>query len=100
MFITDDTPIEVNMIEVRGILEFENVATRNYVMKLTYLYVSGALICGSNDNEFEGKLEIMLVGDIHDADYEITAPPASTGVEMGSKAIGKVIKKNMFMKKI
>ena len=90
MFVTEDTLIDIYMIEVRGILEFKNDASRNYVMKTTYFYVSGALIAGTKDNDFKGKLEIVLIGDVHDADYEITDQPISTGVEMGSKAIGKL----------
>lgn len=88
MFITEDTVIDVRQIEVLGILEFENDATRQYVLKTIYFYVSGALICGSESDDFLGKLDIILEGNVNDPDYDIVDPPVSSGIDMGAKAIG------------
>ena len=91
MFLYESSPPILESIEVFGILEVESDPIKTFTIKTKYLYVSGALIAGTEEVEFEGELTIILDGDITTPDYEIVNPPISDGIEMGSKAIGKCL---------
>ena len=91
MHISENIPISIRKVEVFGNLEFQNGADKRYVFQTNYMYVSGGLYCGAADNEFEGQLQIILNGTVRDPDFDIVDPPQSSGVDMGSKAIGTCV---------
>ena len=88
MFLYEDSPEILNSLEVFGILEVQSDPNKDFIIKIKYLYVSGAFIAGSENEPFKGQLSIIMYGDESTPDYEIRDPPFSDGTQMGSKAIG------------
>ena len=89
MFLDQESLPRFEKIDVLGILEVDNDAEKSYTLDVTYLYISGQFIAGTERQEFAGSLTINLHGDVSTPEYVIIDPPNSDGINMGAKAIGK-----------
>ena len=84
----DDNPLTLTSIKVLGRLIFQNEESMSYSVDLTYLYISGSVVAGSEIKPFLGSLHFGLLGDNTTPVYGIVDPPGSVGTTMGAKVIG------------
>ena len=85
MVVDINFPSYIKTLEIEGTLEVEYNTGIDFVLKSTYIVVTGRFIIGWANNPFPDNIEIELVGDISTEEYVV---PLAT--PLGAKVIGKI----------
>ena len=90
MVIFNESPAVMESLEVFGILEIASSPSKSFTVESKYIYVSGRFIAGTEEQPYEGELDIVLDGDQDTPDFDIVnLSEGRSGVEMGAKSMGE-----------